>query len=1055
MNAKETAIRNFVIKNYKMLNADHFDRKLYDKTKKFYFGNELKYKFQIPRDNEICDCFVDVLIKNNKIVDVGMLSQLISDTSFLRICNVDSEKYAHAVLLEAKQFALNNDEMKGLTERDKINKLREIAENESTKKIDQLILEKMEAYKRLPSIIDDIEFEEPIAPADEAANKEWWEILNLRQNPFPDLQGIFLIDKKLYEEVVVKTSPINRLLDQLNKDKLEIFHKAYLLGGNMGSGKTTIFDYLTVAMTLKRVEPIGIALMDAVSVAYYMQNFERELCSSIYKISKRYAVANVEPGRIDFEEARVLMLELQENYGVNGFVIFLDDLHKHQDKTLVFHFLSGLQIIKNKFTRENINVTFLVSGFPGWADRIKQDSGLMGFFDDVSSLILPDVSPELASAVIKKRLKAFSINPDKPIGVKDEFFRLVLKKVGSEINFANKGFRLYIEELLRHFKNKEFDLLSIDFTKINFNENIKLEVKEKLEQDIDFNDSIKKLIFRGGIKTKEIQSFALKILCEIYLSKGVSEQDQLFEEHKYYFKRLHESGFIQKYDRRGNLVWKISPFMQKLNEKIINEYSLSLEDYLVPIYAGSRLQLKEAEKINKQDNLESYETDLKYWQKNKFLDYPILAEIKQALELFSSIMPRAKNKEMSGSDAISDVDPAKIKESVWSLMKSIIRFESPSIIDISGESNIAGWILRHRKLEYAHQFIEMIADFKAPFAKSDIARLVSIADSSFKELWEELRKSIEIYKNVNEKPYNLSQNLLDITFSEYENLFVVGNSGKEFFESFKKFVTGIEDSLRAYLFLSNFLIFGPYHERRKYYSDDIVKYMGKSNKSHSTGTYESWNEFQDLNRGQYRKLFSDKAKETPFYRFIIKPVLAYWSTQDIDAFFNLFGDCDVLATHGKKDYVDGYKKDLPTFLRLACRFNSTLNQRIKNLLTSHNCVTVEDAKIKVVFGVQLKNSNEVVREIDRNDKISKDIPPYLYQHDITILIDSKYENRMMEKIETVFNEVRLNITEIDLIKVKFGIEYAQIMSYVAYLLVKGKIVAFFPYGDNIFIKKVG
>src|SRR5262249_18394875 len=99
---------------------------------------------------------------------------------------------------------------------------------------------------------------------------------------------------------------------------------------------------------------------------------------------------------IDIDEAMYLMLEIQAK-GVKGFFVFLDDLHKNTDRNRVFNFLGQLQITKNNFYREQINVLFMVSGFTGWKDRIKQDSALTGFFDAAENLTLPEVSPEIAA----------------------------------------------------------------------------------------------------------------------------------------------------------------------------------------------------------------------------------------------------------------------------------------------------------------------------------------------------------------------------------------------------------------------------------------------------------------------------------------------------------------------------------------------------------------------------------------------------------------------------------------------------------------------------------
>ena len=138
--------------------------------------------------------------------------------------------------------------------------------------------------------------------------------------------------------------------------------------------------------------------------------------------------------------------------------MLIDDLHKHFDSAVVFKFLSNLQIIKNTFSREGINVSFMVAGFPSWRDRILQDSSLSGFFDAAEELTLPAVTPERAAEAIMKRLRAFSINPENDVSVREEFLRLIFNRQKVEIGEKHIGFRPYIQEALTHFRAKKLVL---------------------------------------------------------------------------------------------------------------------------------------------------------------------------------------------------------------------------------------------------------------------------------------------------------------------------------------------------------------------------------------------------------------------------------------------------------------------------------------------------------------------------------------------------------------------------------------------------------------------
>ena len=82
---KIDAIRCFVRNNYKLINNTDFNRVEYRNIKKDYFGRELKHKFGIPSDKNICDVFIEALIKNEKILSKDNLQEKIELNPFLKL----------------------------------------------------------------------------------------------------------------------------------------------------------------------------------------------------------------------------------------------------------------------------------------------------------------------------------------------------------------------------------------------------------------------------------------------------------------------------------------------------------------------------------------------------------------------------------------------------------------------------------------------------------------------------------------------------------------------------------------------------------------------------------------------------------------------------------------------------------------------------------------------------------------------------------------------------------------------------------------------------------
>lgn len=1044
---KEEVIRKFVQINYELLaNRAHFDRKLYKDIKKSYFGKKLQWRVGNPRDREICTHLVDFIMNTQKVSNKDTLEQIILKTPFLKLNNIRADDFIAPISLIARKYAIK-EQINNLSEVEKHDKLVEWITKERAAEIDETIRKKEEEYRRLPSILDDTDFDEPKELPKEEEVKEWWEELGLREDPFPGaLDGFSLIDKSLYDEIVVETLPIQWALNKIEKgEHLDIFHKGFLLGGEFGTGKTTFYDFMAPHLTMKHIEPIRIAASENISVAHYVQKFEKALCVKISKIAKKYNISGA--SRVfDFEEARLLMIEIQDT-GTKGFFIFIDDLHKHTDRDRVFSFLANLQITKNIFSRDNINAVFVVSGFPWWREKIRRDSALTGFFDAADELTLPEVTPQLAAHAIEKRLHAFAINPDKDLAVKEDFLKTIFRRVSSEIGRSNIGFRPYIHEAVKKFQLRQFDILSVDFTRLD--ENIMKEVRLVLESNKDFKRNIDKLVFGGRIKKREMRELTLKVLCEVYLRKGIFEDDEIFETNIFSFKRLSECDLIQKYDREDELVWKVTPLVAELNSEIINQYNLSMEDYLVPIYSIPSSKPVEVKWVT--NRLEEFEQDLKQLSRN--LDKSLFAGVKHVLKMYSeNIFPyvKAGSKRSYSQEEMPEVD--KIRDCIWTMMKNVLRYESPLLLEVCGEHNILGWTLRHRTLEYCEHFIsiqEKLADGMSEHG--DITRLISFANDAFEELWGEFKESINVYQATNVKCYELPRKVLKTIYSEYQNLFLMRHLRKEYFQALNKFIQMTEEIIREYLFVSTTLILGPFHVRVKHYPENIRKYIRKDVPTSST-SYEAYNEFENLNRGQYRDLLTKTGKSSVFYRFIIKPLIEKWDSQDIQSFLQLFGEINIISGHTKTISVEDIKKDVPTFFRLTCRFISEISRRLKELVLRDNIILLSKDNVAVVFGHRLEKNQETKKIVKMAD-VSR-LPDCLYHHKIQTSLLANGINKVMENSDNAFGAPELDLLDIEESRIKCNMNYCEAIAIIANCVANNSIRVIPLYGTNICLEKI-
>ena len=273
---RKQELRKFVRENYVILKEkDVFDKKKYQALKKAYFGTKLRHQFGIPKDMEICDVLIEFIIQSQRILEKEKLNTIISETPFLKLNNIKAGNYIGLMDILAKKYAVKED-LENVIGIEKQDKIIELIKKERTKEIQDLIDKKKEEYRKLPSILDDKDIEEPEELPKEVGEKEWWEDLNLKENPFQGpLDGFFLIDKSLYDEIIVETPPIQWALRLLQKDKIDIFHRGYLLGGEFGTGKTTFFDFMSPHFNMLHIEPVRIAISESITEAHYMQKFEK------------------------------------------------------------------------------------------------------------------------------------------------------------------------------------------------------------------------------------------------------------------------------------------------------------------------------------------------------------------------------------------------------------------------------------------------------------------------------------------------------------------------------------------------------------------------------------------------------------------------------------------------------------------------------------------------------------------------------------------------------------------------------------------------------------
>jgi len=257
---KESVIIQFIRDNLKILQQNPFPEELY-KLKKHKFFQKQKRVVGKPKDTEIAKIATSFMISKNQIKDEATLIQFLKYPFF--------EKYIYEPDVFFEQLKLKNlnsdtvidpakiESAKYVEEIEKKIKEKVISDNltlidEQNKKAQQELEEAKRELARIPTRLDKDKIVEPEIIKQEKESLEWWQTLNLKEDPIPIQEGFQKINPDYYDSIVVLTDILNRYVSYGEKLPDQIF-KNTIFYGDFGSGKTTFFDYLKKTLLRNKI----------------------------------------------------------------------------------------------------------------------------------------------------------------------------------------------------------------------------------------------------------------------------------------------------------------------------------------------------------------------------------------------------------------------------------------------------------------------------------------------------------------------------------------------------------------------------------------------------------------------------------------------------------------------------------------------------------------------------------------------------------------------------------------------------------------------------------
>lgn len=596
-------IMDFVKFNWRRLAFSEYNKeKILEIRKAFFRKSEIN-----PSLHDIALQTIQFLLKDKLIRSKNELDELFYQSYF-----IDNQLKKHE---KDKIFSYFNDEYFRnqttgfLTSKEEIVKLKERQflvkkENEiakslkieikkeyedKTKELENRKFEIEKQYNLFKSEIDDYKkFSEEELPKinifpPHVKDREWYKEVRLKDNPFKSHIGLEAFDENQYEDVIVKTSIYHKFDYQIMELEKSIRRRSFLIYGTNGSGKTTFYKYLENAISIFNPKALTIFIPLEAQKEHelirndFYQKFYLKLTQKYYSLSN----TPVENEKSTIGDIAILELctKLFQLGKFDDYIVFIDDLHKHQRyMEEVFEFISGLQIIRAFLHENGINLTLFLTGDLSWVAHADGRKALGGSVDIKEKI--PEISVDDAVEMINRRLVIFSEDPNNPIEIKKDYVEKIFKILKARIPIE-VTFRDIIEEVEVHWQNYEFESLSLSEI---------LDSNTLSSMFLDFeadHPNIKNMIdeiWEYYENDEGIFNHFGKVIGMLYSQHGISEDSYEFKDNREYFGYLYKVGIIGKFQRKNSFFWALTKNTSKMFDKFKNKYGFNPQEFLPKLY---------------------------------------------------------------------------------------------------------------------------------------------------------------------------------------------------------------------------------------------------------------------------------------------------------------------------------------------------------------------------------------------------------------------------------------------------------------------------------------
>ena len=924
---RKEAIHLFIKKNSSIFNRKPFPKQVFKKLKRSFFADQVKCP--VPKDSEIAGEIIEGMILSLQIKNKAELDSIFSFPFFSsRLHN--KQYYYERLELKASQTTPLVD-VKSLEKADAAEKFRKELKEEVKEEFldekkaevdewDQKISQKAEEYYSFPSILDQEEYPIPDVSEEKKSTDvyvPWWVKLGLNEDPFRELVGLPRLSQSLLEKIVHKTEIFLKYEIIAENSPTELFRNTIVMG-QFGSGKTTFFDYMNSRLNNYGILPVYIQLGGEFEVRELIFDFRKKVSIELRRLYPIFVGANLPfPESLDDEQMIIDLMKKLSYKGAKGFVIFIDDLHKG-DLQKAMRFLSYLQVLTSQMRRgTDLNIGFFIAGDIAWEVEISNSPKFSGSVDKQE--IMPPLQMDVALDAINRRLAAYAKNPENPRQLEKTFIERIYKKL--QYDMKDITFRKVMREVLNEFEAGHFDALSAD--PIDIEKKTLDAIRNEVERNPRVLRQLNRIILGSDMTTAEQKRKCLQLLIRVYLYKGLPESE-IREPDVPFLQRLDKAGLIVKV-LDNVLTWKISKELFELNRNIINEYGLSIEDYLVKLFQD-QIPQKSVSLKSRNDEFVKLEELLTFV--NRDLGMHFLTDAKY---LHRKIL-ESTEKYLSFEEKPHIIIENCVK-SLAKITKAYMFYEN---IETIPESNALNTLSFWRDFWWSSEAIMQFV--RAATSNIENKRKIPIVLNLYREAFHHI---LYFFSSELENSKLFRIPLMNLKNDEIKLLHECRQFWREnnYNGVADILVKTVERKIRELIYNVFTVLYGDYENRMKWIDKESRRYIEQNiHKDMSKSFPISLNEFQNLNRSQYKNLMTGidgSSMGRRNWKHIFSTIFLRWTERDLYNYLSMFAEINIKISHLKDEPFAPSEQDyVYDFMQKSTRFMMSTNRVYGELIGS-------------------------------------------------------------------------------------------------------------------------